>query len=119
MTLLRFIGPMDIESIVRSGAGAPRRDQAVPDIAGAPRQIAAFEFGAAFGIEETYLHPRRIAREQREIDSALAPRGAQGARQARMNDFHCAGAMKNIAASGGKFSRSEYGYPCAPSCAAL
>ena len=80
MALLRLIGSMNVECIVGTRAGAPRRDQAMPNIAGARRQIAALEFGAAFGIEEADLHSGRVAREQREIHAALAsmwrPRGA-------------------------------------------
>src|SRR6185437_14386274 len=114
VAVLGLVRTVHMEPIVGARPGASRRQQAVPHIAGACRQIAAQGRGAALRIEQAQLYARGVARKQREIDAVLVPLGTQGMRRARLNDRHYAGPMKNSAPSGGRSSRSEYGYPCAP-----
>src|SRR5271170_786125 len=121
MAFVRLIGSMHVECIVRSRTRAARRDQSVPNISAARRQVATQKFSIRIGVEQADLDPRRMTGIKRKIDAALALRGAQWPRHPGLNELHqrgsiispgaCTGPMKNIAASGGKFKRSENGYP--------
>ena len=95
---------MHAEGVVGAGAGAARRYQTMPDIAGAARQIVTRNLGAARGVVQTDFDASGIARKQGEVHAALGPSRAQRPWRTEMDNFHATGPVKNIAANGGKFN---------------
>jgi len=63
LPFLRLIRAVHAEGVVASRTRAPRRQQAMPDIAGARRQFVTLEFGAALRVEQAHLDPGRVTRE--------------------------------------------------------
>ena len=84
MALARLIRPVHVESILSTGARAASREQTVPDVARAGRQVVAGEFCAARCIVERHLDARGVAGEDREIDAVFGPRRTQGSWQTRL-----------------------------------
>jgi hypothetical protein len=60
----------------------------VPHVAGARRQIVAFLFSDAVGVEKAQLDARRVTGKQREIDAVLGPRGSEWTGNTGRNALH-------------------------------
>ena len=85
MAVARIVRPVSAERVVRSGAGAPRCQQSVPDISAAGRQLIARRLGAARGVEDAELDARGMARKDGKIDAARGPGCPQRPRRSRLH----------------------------------
>ncbi|MNJ68456.1 hypothetical protein D3C77_647080 [compost metagenome] len=101
MAVLRLVGAMHTVAVDQPGVSVGQ--VAVVDLVGVFRQLDAFDFLLAGGIEQAQFDLGGVGREQREVDPQAVPGGAQGEGQAfadtRWGDR--AGFLRGAGAHGG------------------